>query len=486
MHLEVIENKKNYYMHYMEDVGMTKYAWIVFTIASFLQFIWGCETCFISINIERLAEYKSIPTHLGSLFIMLLYTMMGFGSALVGILTKHFGRIFTLQMTTLIFILFTISCSFFTGNFYLVLISRCISNISIGVFNIVILNLMSEYLPIKNRCFILMVNSGFYNLGNLFMIFLNYLFFDDKLNLTTDTNSNTNNNANNSNNIHTHSFLYKWNFVNILTTIPGVIALIMLLIYTKESPLYLLNKNKDDEAFEIIQSLSLSKNKILSEEEKIQIKKSITDKKNYYLKSFYRELFYPEYISLTLNSLVICSICYLNMIGITYLVPKSIKELGEAKTYNMTYSQQLIIYGLLQLPNGFIGGWMTESQLFGRKNTILLSSIFCGFFYLLCFIHPRYICFYAGQIMLFNSIAFGCAFIYVTEAFPTNIRDHAQSFIQFFSFLLGSWSPYLIDYFPHEEILINFILLGVTCFICALIAFFLRIETKQRPLDEDI
>jgi fucose permease len=465
--LQLETSKHNYYSEYMEKLGMTKEAWIIFAIASFLQFIWGCETCFISINMEILGEYNKIPIETISICICLLYTMMGFGSAMVGTLTKYMGRIYTLELTTILYVSFTLYCSLLIRplNFYYVLILRCFSNIAIGVFNIVVLNLMSEFLPIKNRCFILMVNSGFYNLGNFFLILLNDFIFQSREKTISYFKSDD------------------WRMVNIFTTLPGIICIIMIFMFNKESPLFLLNKNKEEEAFKIIERMCKRMNYSLTDEDKKNIKYSVVEKKNYNLKSDYGELFYPEYRSLTFNSLIICSICYLNMIGISYLVPKSITALG-SKAYNLSYEYQLIIYGVLQLPNGFIGGWMTESDLFGRKGTIWVSSLMCGLFYFITYFWPRFLCFYAGEIMLFNSIAFGGIFIYVTEAFPTNLRDQAQSFVQFFYFLLGSWSPFLIDYIPNY--LNSYFILGLSCVICAGLTYLLPIETKQRPLDEDL
>jgi MFS family permease len=450
-----------------------------------------------------------------SLSICLLYSMMGFGSLCSATLVKKYGRVATLLISTAIYFLSIISCSIFVRplDFYTVLIIRIISNFSLGVFNLVILNLYSEFLPIKNRCFILMVNSGFYNIGNLGLISLNYYFAPaptdsgrrgneiflnntlrflemeyEQSNFKNITSSINIDSSFEQNNIHRFSSS-TWRMVNTLTSIPGIITFFIILFFCHESPLYLLNNNRDEEAFEILEKMSprqVSQNSpTLTIAEKNKIKESIMKRKNYELTSNFRELFLPEYIKLTLESLLICSICYLNMIGATYLVPKAIQTLGEAKTYNISYFTELIIYGSIQLPNGFIGGWMAESKLFGRRGTIWVSSVLCAFFYFISYYWPRYLGFYAGEIMLFNSIAFGCAFIYVSEVFPTKIRDHAQGFIQFFSFILGSWSPYMINYVKADNLMTNFLILGFTCLLCGIIAFCLRVETQSRPLDDD-
>jgi len=327
---------------------------------------------------------------------------------------------------------------------------------------------MTEFLPIKNRSMILMINSGFYNFGNLFIILLNYYYIN-----------------------HGDKFLIssEWRIVNFITSLPGLLAFSIILIFQKESPLYLLNSDRDNYAFNILEQIGGA----LDDKQRQQIKEDITKKKNYRLNSNYSELFLAEFRWLTGSCLIMCSLFYFNMIGISYLVTRSIDILGDTNTYRLSYYSQLVIYAFLQLPNGFIGGWMTESPFIGRKKTILICSIFCGMFYFISFVHPIYICFYAGPIMLFNSIAFGCGYIYITEAFPTNLRDHAQSLIQFFAFLFGSWSPYIVDFFSRfnnynnsSSILINFLVFGLSCFLCALVGFLLPIETFHRPLDEDV
>jgi len=148
----------------------------------------------------------------------------------------------------------------------------------------------------------------------------------------------------------------------------------------------------------------------------------------------------------------------------------------------MSFDAQLLIYSLIQLPNGWIGGLMTESQLFGRKRTIWISSFLCALFYFIINYFPYYLCIYSGIIMLFNSIAFGAAFIYVSEIYPTNLRDQAQSLIQSFSFFIGSFAPFMIDYFYSN----SFILLAITCLICIVVTIFVGEETNMRPLDMEI
>jgi MFS family permease len=332
---------------------------------------------------------------------------------------------------------------------------RCISNIAIGIFNIAGLNLMTEFLPTKNRSLIIMINQGFYNIGNLFTIILD----NSMLNLNEFNSKN-------------------WKYINLLTIIPGIISLIIICLYGSESPLYLLNKNNKERGFIVIEFMS---GRILTDHEKIRIMESLQKNKNFKLKSEYSELFTTDYKFLTITTLLICSICYLNLIGITYLIPKTLIDYKD-KIYNISYNTQILIYGIIQIPNGIIGGLMTESTLFGRKKTILVSGFGCVIFYILSIILIKYIAIFTGMIMLFNSICYGCSFMYVTEIFPTNLRDLAQSFIQMFSFFLGSWSPFLVGILNHY---FCYCALGITNIVIMFLAILLPVDTLLRPLDED-
>jgi MFS family permease len=466
---EKISNSEvNYnYSEFLNLIGITKKACIVFMLASFLQFIWGVEACFISINLEGYAKYKNIDPKEKSILISVLFSMMGIGSVLMGLLTKKLGRIKLITFTAIVYTISVSLCSFYLfDDFYYIFIIRCISNISIGIFNISILNLLCEYLPMKNRSFYLMLNSGMYNLGNFFLVMINFIFLKD-INFNFD--------------------ISQWRMINLVCIIPGIFSIFFSIFLVEESPLYLINillKNQEnsEKAYKILSEMaSQSKNKVDFNKE---IFKSLVDnakgQKAFYLKSNYSELFNSDYRRLTLCNILICTFCYLNMVGISYITPIVIHEKSK-EILDIDFDIQMILYSLIQLPNGYIGGLMTESELFGRKKTIWICSYICGIFYLLIYYYPYYVCFYSGIIMLFNSIAFGAAYIYISEIYPTNLRDQAQSLIQFISFIFGSFSPYIVN--SSYTWSINF--LAITCFICIFITLIVGEETNMRPLDKD-
>jgi MFS family permease len=255
------------------------------------------------------------------------------------------------------------------------------------------------------------------------------------------------------------------------------------LFFVKESPLFLLSKSNNAEAFKIISTMARERKVSFSEEDQKEINGEISHKKNSKLKSNFSSLFSADYFLLTFLNLFICFICYSNMIGISYLVPKTIYELNQTEA--LTENQQLIIYGLIQLPNGIIGGLMTENKFFKRIRTIYINSFLCSIFYFLTYFFPDGLCYFSGFIMLFNSIAFGVAYIYVSEAFPTRIRDQAQSLISCISFCIGSFIPMFIDNVSQGHVLHHFYYLGISCAICSILSAFLPFDTMNRPLDQD-
>ncbi len=292
------------YSEFIEKIGITKNAKLVFLLANFIQFIWGMEATFIAINVERLATSKLVPLSTKSILISVLYGMIGIGSALMGHLTKVFGRIKLIVITTIIYCLFVLLCSLpIIQDFYIIYAFRCIANIALGIFNISIINLLTEYLPIKNRSYILMVNSGLYNFGNIFLIIINNI-------LLSDMNKNFD--------------IYSWRRINLLCGLPGLISLIFSIFYVEESPLYLINNQEKNEnnckkAFKILKEMSKQKNVEFNDNIFNAIKNNTRNLESFKLKSNYSELFYSNYIRLTLCNILICTICYLNMIGISYV-----------------------------------------------------------------------------------------------------------------------------------------------------------------------
>jgi MFS family permease len=293
------------YSEFIEKLGFTRKAYKVYLLANFLQFIWGMEACFIAINLERLATNSAVPLGTKSGLISLLYAMLGIGSALMGHLTKLLGRIKLIVISTIVYCLFIVLCSApLIEGFYVIYAFRCIANIALGIFNISILNLLTEYLPIKKRSYVLMVNSGLYNFGNIFVILVNNIFLAD---------------------MNKNFEITSWRVINLLCVIPGLISLVFSIFYVEESPLYLINNEHRDEnnsqkAYKILKEMSVEKKAEFNESFFNAIKNNTRNMESFKLKSNYSELFHSKYIRLTICNILICTICYFNMIGISYVI----------------------------------------------------------------------------------------------------------------------------------------------------------------------
>ena len=115
--LDIETDVSNYYSQYMDTLGITNLSWYIFILISLLQWIWGSESCFISINMDFLGQKDNISNKSISICICILYSMMGVGAALVGILCKYMGRIYTLNLTLFIYVVITFCCSVFFFSF---------------------------------------------------------------------------------------------------------------------------------------------------------------------------------------------------------------------------------------------------------------------------------------------------------------------------------------------------------------------------------
>ena len=87
----------------------------------------------------------------------------------------------------------------------------------------------------------------------------------------------------------------------------------------------------------------------------------------------------------------ICVVGHLNMIACTYITQITLDVLKD-KTINITQAQQLVRFGLIQLPNGVIGDlWLKvisllEKELCGLVHFAVLSFILRSLSFLIFFL----------------------------------------------------------------------------------------------------
>jgi MFS transporter, putative metabolite:H+ symporter len=436
----------------IDRIGMCSKSWFIFNVASVLQAIWGVEATFIAIYLPNVAIQFSIGNQVQAFCISLVYASMGIGSYLVGPLSQKFRRSRLMEYSCLLYFI-CISCNSLINEYYIIIVLRCLANCSVGIFNILAINILCEYLPSGSRCYILMADSGFFNIGTIFVIIIKSCFKSDDL--------------------------YSFKIANFICCIPGLLTFLLMYFKLEESPLYLLSKGQDALAFKLLEEMAHSKGLQLEEEERSMIKIQIAQNQK---TGTYSELFSNQYMKLTVLCLLVNLLGYLNLIALSYLIQKTFRLVNESKiaSENILF----VIYSVIQLPNGPVGGWMTESKYLKRKNTMVISQAICTIFYIISFFVVKWVSLFSGIIMFFNSICFGCSLIYVSEVYPTYLRDHAQSFIQSIVFLSGSFVPYLIEILAGKDsIMYNYIWLGASCVIGSIFSFLLPIETYQMPLD---
>lgn len=455
-HELTVHEIKNYFTIIMDRIGVNFITVLVFMYCNLLNSIWGAEATFLSINLQNLAKNQQIDEEFFSVLLCLIYMVICIGSLLVGFVPKLIGRKLTLLLSIILYISCTIVGSIW-DDFYLVYTFRCMGNVSIGIFSSLSVNILAEYLPTKNRCFYLMITSGCYNIGAFYCTVINFV-------------------------IQTDYPMEDFKYVNLLLLIPCIVCL-LLHFFVEESPIMLFSEGKDKRAFVLLSRLCLRSGLNFTEEDKRILILERESNQVFTINSSFIELFSNKFRKLTIICLIICVVSYLNMIASTYLAPVALEKLA-GRTIEMSSESQLLIFGLVQCPNGIFGAYMSESKLFARKRTMWVSAIICSFFYFLIVLFPYLFCVEIGFVLFFNSVGFGVIYIYIAEAFPTKLRDQAQSFLQTIGYIVGSWAPYFIFSF-QDHIETNFIVFGCTYILCFIATFFLPFETKDRPLDFD-
>ena len=389
-----------------------------------------------------------------------LMIFMAIGCLLSGFLTNIFVR-----KKLIIYSLLIISCSSFLSiinSWGILLLSRCIIGMSLGVINPINNNNLSEVLPLKLRSFWIIFVSSFFNVGAIFSCQL------IKLNI---------------NNLSI--------FFSILSILSFMTFLIFYFFYN-ENPRYLVLIGKKEEAHNVIEKYLLFDHHKLNMYEKTQIEKSIDRGVNKEVKITGKFIFiFRRYRKITLNINLVWILysiiinggifsLFVSFANNVILIPSEIQPLVKMKGFLIILQIFYTYFGVSTI----ISGLFTEVKCCGRKYTIffgfLLSTI--ASFHVLLFQEESKV-FYFLVTCLIN-ISFNAINSYTIEVYPTRVRDFAVGYLLFVSKIVGFLSNiFALMMNNTNKIWMLYInaLLGV---LGLLFTLMLPFDTYQRKLDD--
>ena len=141
-----------------------------------------------------------------------------------------------------------------------------------------------------------------------------------------------------------------------------------------------------------------------------------------------------------------------------------------------------IIINSVALPSNLIIGAFTEFKILGRKNTQSIGYIIMGLVMIPVIYNPNNASTFFIFFMFFTCIT-NMVNVYVSEVYPTKIRDWALGMIQGSGYLGSFIAQYLFVYLNDLSVYYCPILFFVICVINGIFCYLLKVEPMGKPLD---
>ena len=376
----------------------------------------------------------------------------------IGFLTNLLGRMFVLKFA----LIFTFICNLLISLFCeynVIVIVEFLNGFFAGVFEITSFNVACEFIPVRFRGWILLTIWNGYNVGVLFpnLIMLKTMPDHDPSGLPKT--------------------LYLCSLVILLCTVFGCV------FYT-DSPRNFIINGKRNEAIKILKKMKKD-DKYFTEEIKKEIYESVPPKT---LSDFslmnYKEVF--EH-GMFMTGILLLFICFNGtMINdgfqlVLNLILEKVKQ-SDKSAHTRTVLMENITINSIALPSNLIMGAFAEFRILGRRNTQSVGYILMGLVMIPVIINPNTASTFFIFFMFFTCIT-NMVNVYVSEVYPTKIRDWALGMIQGSGYLGSFIAQYLFVYLNDLSVYYCPILFFVICVLNGICCMMLTVEPMGKPLD---
>jgi len=495
--------KINYIDNFINNAGYTKYHFHLFLINAIIFFMIGSEFVITNLLLSTLkTEWNlsdnQVVTLSSALFVGILIT-----SVLSGNINSNYGRRIPTILGCLTLSIFSMLTSF-AYNFWFMLFIKVLVGIGIGTVIPSLTSLVTECIPNNNRSLVLNGVWGLYPLGIIYVCYIGIHFIKRNI--------------------------FDWRTTCLINSLTGI-PVCYLAFFLDESPRFLFLKitshfkpqgatdktqNIDDknpimtEAFEILNKLGKSANKLLSDEDKRNIINQLRDerdKKDYeYEKSLHHthekrksldsfndsglnksirqkskskfsfRLFFTEENKFT--SICLIFLWYLTSLisfGLLVVLPKQYEIILKNDKSESLKNMILTMYIFFVCP--LVRGYISELSL-GRRLTMVIGFTGAAVFSLICFFTEHNLFVFSGTLNFFINISLGVVSVYTSEFYDTLLRSGALGMGNAFTRIGGITAPFVANF--SESIMYKGSFLSFTVFsvIGAILSFMLK-ETKE-------
>ena len=431
---------------------MKKYFYLYFCalVASFAGLLAGYDTGVISGALLYISQDFEISSYQSALIVSSVSIGAVIGAFLNGLLIDRIGRRNILLLTAFVFGIGSLFC-YFSLNVYHLIVSRLFLGFALGVVSFAAPLYLSEISPKEKRGQIV----SFYQLAITFGILLSYLinFYCAKIGLS-------------------------WRVMLGLGLIPALVLFIGM-FFQKDTPRYLVLKNKIDEAKEVFKRIGNQEN---TEEEINLIKQAVPDEKFVLNK----KMLCPIFIGFGIMFAQIAT----GINAIIYYTPTIFKTVGFATNENALFATILI--GLINFLMTFVAiafcdKWGRKPLLHLGLSGMLISLLCLSFAYLnlISFSKVLAVISCMTYIVSFSMSLGPIALLLIAEIFPLKYRGQMMSYAIItnfvFNFIVTTLFPISLDKIGG---CLTFLIFAFMCVISILFVYFFVPETKNVSLEE--
>lgn len=407
----------------------------------------------------------------------ILFVGLAFGSGIASFLSEKYGRAKIIKILSFImFITYLISTIFF--NIFIFLISRIILGFTVGTIEPLIFNTFGEYLPIKIRGFLLMNSWFFYTLAVFLenIIALKVMPYLESENLQEYL-------------IILNFFFILNFFVNLLILYDSPRNLIIKSIQTHN---FYERQSKINEAIKILNDMN--KAPLTEVEEQKLVNELYNSSSNTKVEPSIKELFSERYLKTTYIGIFIFFVYSCGYFGFYIISTLTLEILnkesenvnereGEKKISNKNIIISQIYIAFFDLLGSIVGGFLGEIKMIGRKGVIWIFMLISAITLIpSCYNVTLFNIFFT--ISITSTAIYGDMLItYISEIFPTRLRDVSSSFFLTSHRISGFVSQFLFLALFKINYKFPFFFGSLLNIFGVLTIFLLPYESIGKPLD---
>jgi len=448
-----------------DKIKFGKYQYITTFFCGCLYLCEACELTAISLTLPIIKNDLKVSTSYITTLASFLFLGIFIGSTFSGFILDNFGRVKLLNISSLLLFIVGI-ISAFIQNQTIFLLLRFLIGLLIGLQMLVGYVLMTEISTkdIRGKANVRMV--GFWSLGGLLCVLIAYFTLDD---LSTGN----------------------WRVLIGLSAVPNLPLFLGSLLYMFESPRFLIIVDKIDEAVHNLNKIGEVNNGVeFKPIEEIEKEKLILwgETQKQVKRANIAELFRPGIKNATIMVWMISLSANFIYYGVTYVSPLFLNLVeSSSNSNNSSGLLQFTIIILGEVPGIIFVYFVIDNQYFGRKKSIMYSSIANILVFILC---CKYYLNWIVFLFFFSKTFVAMTFLfmnqYTADLYTTSNRGLGMGWYNAIGKIASFLMPMIVTpTFVISPVLTLILFVGFAL-IGAIFSYFLNEDFTGKEIDQNI